>query len=258
MTEENKFKKVDQIDLYDDGIGYVQLWDASHSNESEEQRIWTVSTIASLAYGNEEPKNPKALYERLQTLKHESLWEFIRQPYSNGSTIQLSMRHSKQRELHGYEEYNATRAHKGTIACFRIKVPIFVARQFMRHRSGSYLEVSRRYTKNSKVPFQFWYPEDFSGNKLMFESQWLQDYDVMLQQYDTQIASRFLPQVTYTEFYCMFEQEGLKNFLKLRTDRHSQKPIRDLSLGMLELLKNNQHELYLKVVPDYEKVKPDV
>lgn len=73
--EESKFLKVDQIDLYSDGIGYVQLWDASHSNESEAQRIFTVADISSLAYGNDEAKNPESLYERLQTLKHESLWE---------------------------------------------------------------------------------------------------------------------------------------------------------------------------------------
>lgn len=37
MTESNKFQCVDTISLYDDGIGYVKLYDASHSNESEEQ-----------------------------------------------------------------------------------------------------------------------------------------------------------------------------------------------------------------------------
>lgn len=50
MTEENKFKLVDSIGLYDDGIGKVSLYDASHANESEEQRIWTVSTLAGIAY----------------------------------------------------------------------------------------------------------------------------------------------------------------------------------------------------------------
>jgi len=75
MTEENLFKKVDTVDLYGDSIGRVDLYDASHANESEEQRIYTVTTTASLAYGNEEAKNPEALYERMKSIKHESLWE---------------------------------------------------------------------------------------------------------------------------------------------------------------------------------------
>jgi hypothetical protein len=75
MTEANKFVPLDFELLYNDNIGYVQLYDASHANESEEQRIWTVTTTASLAYGNEEAKNPEALYERMKSIKHESLWE---------------------------------------------------------------------------------------------------------------------------------------------------------------------------------------
>jgi hypothetical protein len=77
MTEENKFKPKGSIDLYRDAIGKVTLYDASHANESEEQRIWTVTSIASLAYGNEEALNPEALYQRMQSIKHESLWEWI-------------------------------------------------------------------------------------------------------------------------------------------------------------------------------------
>lgn len=49
MTEQNLFQPIDTIQLYNDSIGHVTLYDASHSNESEEQRIWTVTTIASLA-----------------------------------------------------------------------------------------------------------------------------------------------------------------------------------------------------------------
>ena len=49
MIEKNKFIPVDTVDLYGDSIGKVTLYDASHTNESEEQRIWTVTTIASLA-----------------------------------------------------------------------------------------------------------------------------------------------------------------------------------------------------------------
>jgi hypothetical protein len=49
MTEQSKFLPVGSIPVYDDGIGVVTLYDASHANETEEQRIHTVTTIASLA-----------------------------------------------------------------------------------------------------------------------------------------------------------------------------------------------------------------
>jgi flavin-dependent thymidylate synthase len=147
------------------------------------------------------------------------------------------------------EEYS-----KENIACFRIKVPIFVARQFMRHRSFSYLEMSRRYTKGSKVPFEFWFPEYFSVvNKNNMIRDYLMNYEILCSEgYETQVASRFLPQTTYTEFYMMGSSEGLRNYFNLRCDSHAQKEIRDLSLSMLQLLYKHQPEFYIKVVPNDE------
>jgi thymidylate synthase (FAD) len=246
MLEENKFLPVDSIELYGDSIGRCTLYDASHANESEEQRIWTVTTTASLAYGNESAKNPEALYERMKSIKHESLWEMCRSgqaPY----TIENSMRSQMTDMMY----HTDTNQHKQNIACFRIKVPIFVARQFMRHRSFSYLEMSRRYTKGSKVPFEFWFPPYMNGSKIAFNADQLYD-ELIHAGYETQVASRFLPQITYTEFYCMCEEKGLKNFLNLRLDSHAQKEIQDLSFSMLQLLYTHQYELYKKVVPNDE------
>jgi thymidylate synthase (FAD) len=251
MTEENKFKEVDSMQLYNDGIGYVKLYDASHANESEEQRIWTVTTISSLAYGNEEAKHPNKLYKKLQQLGHESLAEFIVDTYP-ATGIAHSMRNAPLDYDDRYSTPQNIVEHKENIACFRIKVPLFVARQFMRHRSFSYLEMSRRYTKGSKVPFEFWFPEevhpyfkkDYSYNQIELYKNWIDDG------YETQVASRFLPQTTYTEFYCMTNTEGLKNFFKLRCDSHAQKEIQYLSFSMLKLLYTHQYELYKKVAPD--------
>jgi thymidylate synthase (FAD) len=252
MTEENKFKEVDNIQLYNDSIGYIKLYDASHANESEEQRIWTVTTIASLAYGNESAKNPEALYERMKSIKHESLWEFIRDSYGTCG-INSSMREQQHQYTYNYNHRIDT--HKENIACFRIKVPIFVARQFMRHRSFSYLEMSRRYTKGSKVPFEFWFPEDFPVvTKNHMIRDYLMGYELLCNDgYETQVASRFLPQTTYTEFYCMAEEEGLRNFLKLRLDSHAQAEIRECAEAMLELLVRHQPELAKKVFDYKEK-----
>lgn len=255
MTEQNLFKPIDTIQLYNDNIGKVTLYDASHSNESEEQRIHTVTTLASLAYGNESAKNPEALYERMQSIKHESLWEFIRDGVDTCDSIACSMRNyfdtMEEYELGYYKE------HKQNIACFRIKVPIFVARQFMRHRSFSYLEMSRRYTKDAKVPFEFWFPQDFNeqfNHVNDFAESHRQDFKSIMHRiatkYHTQVASRFLPQITYTEYYIMGEVEGLKNFFKLRLKEDAQAEIREVAEAMLQLLKTHQYTLYYKMKHD--------
>lgn len=256
MVEVNKFQPIETKPLYNDNIGKVTLYDASHANESEEQRIWTVTTIASLAYGNESAKNPEALYERMQSIKHESLWEFIR--YGEYSTcyynkydrtkIDSSMRSFLKGEKQAWFTSSSYEAHQSSIACFRIKVPMFIRTQFMRHRSFSYLEMSRRYTKDSKQPFEFWFPNDFPYNKHEWIDQWQHDYaDLCIAGKHTQVASRFFPQTTYTEFYMMGEVEGLTNFFKLRLDEHAQAEIRELAEGMLSLLEAHQKELYNKV-----------
>jgi thymidylate synthase (FAD) len=256
LGETNKFIPVDKIDLYNDSIGYVELYDASHANESEEQRIWTVTTIASLAYGNESAKNPEALYERMKSIKHESLWEFIRDGYDSCG-IDSSMR--AQEYLYEHRYSCDIDWHKQNIACFRIKVPIFVARQFMRHRSFSYLEMSRRYTKGSKVPFEFWFPKNFTKDSA-HQNDWVQafnrTYDSIIKQgYETQVASRFLPQTTYTEFYVMGEIDGLTNFFKLRLDSHAQQQIRECAEAMFELLNRHQHNLALRIQNKIDYVK---
>jgi hypothetical protein len=252
MTEENKFKEVDSIQLYDDNIGYVKLYDASHANESEEQRQYTVANIASLAYGSNESKNPAALYERLKVLHHESCFEFVRDGYGScGINSSLRMQPNPYKDNYSHD----AERHKQNIACFRIKVPIFVARQFMRHRSFSYLEMSRRYTKGSKVPFEFWFPNCMSEeHKAVHISSFEADMDAVIEMYnlETQVASRFLPQTTYTEFYCMGHSDGLKNYFNLRCDSHAQKEIQDLSFSMLQLLYKHQPELYINVVPNDE------
>jgi flavin-dependent thymidylate synthase len=248
MMEENKFIKLDFEPLYNDNIGYVKLYDASRANTSEDQRIWTVTTIASLAYGNEKAKNPEALYERMKSIKHESLWEFIRNPLTN---IENSMRNSPDEYENRYSDDQSIIEHKENISCFRIKVPMFVRAQFMRHRAFSYLEMSRRYTKGSKVKFEFWFPENFSKDAA-HQNDWVKAfnrtyYSVSKQGYETQVASRLMPQTTYTEFYMMGSTEGLKNFFKLRCDAHAQKEIQDLAFAMLKLLSIHQPELYRKV-----------
>lgn len=106
------------------------------------------------------------------------------------------------------------------------------------------------YDKDSKQPFQFYHPAqaeryiDFN----LLDRYALDTYDALIKQgHHTQVASRFLPQTTYTAFYMMGEIEGLKNYFRLRLDSHAQEEIRLLSEGMIALLEKHQPKLYKKV-----------
>ena len=258
MIEENKFKKIDNKDLYNDSIGSVSLYDASYSNTSEEQRIWLVTTLASIAYGNETSKNPEELYKRLQSLKHESLWEFIRdvgyvheiddEYFAPGCTISGSMRNVRKDVQYELSETDIVNEYKNNIACFRIKIPIFIARQFFRHRSASFIETSRRYTNNTKKPFEWFCNYGSEEANIIVDNFHKESYNTYLKLLDlgihTQKASRILGQDVYTEFYCMFEKDGLKNFFNLRCEAHAQAEIRELAESMAMMIRDNQPELF--------------
>jgi len=128
---------------------------------------------------------------------------------------------------------------------FQIKCPIFVARQWMRHRWGSYNEVSARYTE---VKEEFYIPEKFRAqdkvNKQgsvaadLPQEKLLETYRATLHQsYQAyhalieagvarEMARMALPVSQYTQFYWTLNARSLMNFLSLRTDGHAQYEIR--------------------------------
>ncbi|MCX7641929.1 MAG: FAD-dependent thymidylate synthase [Elusimicrobiales bacterium] len=130
---------------------------------------------------------------------------------------------------------------------FHIKCPIFVARQWMRHRWGSYNEVSARYTE---VKDEFYIPEKFriqdtknkqgslSSEQLehkelikIYENAVETSYKIYLELLSKGIAREMarmiLPVSSYTQFYWTVNARSLLNFLKLRLDEHAQYEIRE-------------------------------
>ena len=135
---------------------------------------------------------------------------------------------------------------------FELKMPIFVARQWVRHRTVSMNEVSARYTqlpeemfvphpldiaKQSTLNKQGRGPErDFSPagagairkdiKKVNREAY--ATYTDLLEEYDLarELARVVLPLSTYTKFVWKVDLHNLLHFLKLRTDKHAQKEIR--------------------------------
>lgn len=123
---------------------------------------------------------------------------------------------------------------------FYVEAPIYVAREFMRHRIASYNEVSGRYKKLS--PRFFVYPEgrgtvnDGTGAKpnlvagtseqndlatmaleYVYSEAW-ETYEAMLEKgIATEVARAVLPVGQMTEFYVTMNLRSLMNFINLRT-----------------------------------------
>jgi len=254
--------KIDQLPLW--GAGFAELWDFSRANENEEARIEAISTVASICYG-QPPKDAKKLVERLWKEPNglpSSAFEFIRA--GNTPEISESLRNNPWLSPDGrYAEYRQMpigvikRRHKESIATFRLKVPIFIARQVMRHRSFSFQELSRRFVDEKRAPLEFWQPNESSGDYYRGVNISIEIYIPAAEIYSwlikagarPEVARAILPQSLYTQFWMMGDVPAWKNYFKLRTDSHAQKEHRQLAEAMLELLKKHQPELYEKVKP---------
>jgi thymidylate synthase (FAD) len=144
---------------------------------------------------------------------------------------------------------------------FHVKIPVFVARQWIRHRTANVNEVSARYTemkdemylppleqisaqsKDNKQgrdtqPF----PQETAEHiqSLIRESNENQ-YEVYQKLLDLGIARELarsvLPVGHYTEWYWKIDLRNLMNFLALRLDPHAQWEIRVYAEAMASIVK---------------------
>lgn len=132
---------------------------------------------------------------------------------------------------------------------FHIRCPIFVAREWMRHRVGSFNEFSLRYAKATDdfyvpeaddVRSQVGKPGAYSFEPVPDEvaevtREKLQAvYDAAYQAYEElvelgvarELARSALPVGAYTEFYWTINARSLMNFLSLRNAETAQREIR--------------------------------
>ncbi len=141
---------------------------------------------------------------------------------------------------------------------FDVKAPIFVFRQWHRHRTWSYNEVSARYTE---LPEEFYVPElsqittQSTSNKQMRTDEVHPDAGGMrsvihdqcvtaFQKYKLLIASGcprelargVLPVNTYSHMFASVDLLNLMKFLKLRVHAHAQYEIRVYAEAMLRLI----------------------
>ena len=120
---------------------------------------------------------------------------------------------------------------------FKVRCPIFVARQWMRHRLGSYNEKSARYTKIDS----FYIPPylSYEDQQIVATSttQSLVTYNNILDKgIRREVARMILPVNSMTEFFWTVNFRTLMNFITLRIDPHAQREIRDCAHGICVLI----------------------
>lgn len=142
---------------------------------------------------------------------------------------------------------------------FYMKMPIFVARQLVRHRTASINEVSYRYVKAARefyVPALDRMQKKAESNKQGSSSEVIeypqQAADLIRwagnQAFDTyetllemglapELARSVLPLGTFTEWYWQADLHNTLHMLRLRLDPHAQYEIRVYAEAMRELLR---------------------
>lgn len=171
---------------------------------------------------------------------------------------------------------------------FHVKAPIFVARQWMRHRMGSFNEVSARY---SVMPDEFYVPDPVrkqsESNKQGSSDETVDEFkptptanpiDVRLYLKEVTFANAYkdykalleagvarelarcvLPTSLYTEFYWTVDLWNLMHFLRLRIDSHAQKEIQVYGQAILQLVKEHcDLEYAMEAFQDYILDKPNI
>lgn len=152
-----------------------------------------------------------------------------------------------------------------------IKLPIFVMRQYVRHRMQNLNEVSARYTE---LPNEFYIPTKWrkqdTKNKqgsteggftdkeneyasgvlrLACESAYRQYQQFLENGVAREMARMVLPVNIYTEIYACWDMKNLLHFITLRDDGHAQSEIQEYGRAIKAVCR----KLFPGVIKAYEK-----
>jgi thymidylate synthase (FAD) len=166
-----------------------------------------------------------------------------------------------------------------TVFRFHVKCPIFVMRQWIRHRIASYNEKSGRYAKMKEefhVPKKFRrqvkknYVFAWLGKKasIMAEEIVRTSYNLSYRAYQKLLelgvakeqARLVLPLSLYTEFYWTINGRSLMNFIKLRNDKHAQWEIRQFAKVIDKIFKEKcpwTHSAFIRFYIHGEKLEEE-
>lgn len=147
---------------------------------------------------------------------------------------------------------------ESVVFTFDVKAPIFVFRQWHRHRTWSFNEISARY---SRLPEEYYIPEVSQITTQSKDNKQMRTDDIHPLAEDAQdiisrscaeafenyqsligmgipreLARGVLPVNTFSHMFCTVDLHNLSHFLKLRLHEHSQYEIRVYAQAMLDLI----------------------
>lgn len=285
--------------LYGDNIAKVEQYDFSRANMSDEARTLAITTIATVCTQKFESIGSEKLCTKLLTEAHgipSSAYGFVpvllnqkqwRNVYGlmqhthiirphfhcsrfgqwieNGQYMLTNLRAlvndiglEASKEFYNTDE-NEIAIIKKHFKVFKHKMDIRSARQFMRHTTAVWQELSRRYVSGKKVPFEFymsdkmknvyddysalgcWTKEQIDGkvppSTKTIQEQLLEIYnDAIEQGIKPQDARDILPLCTYTEIWSGWQPFALENMLTERTAIGTQWELRQTALAIKELI----------------------
>lgn len=266
--------------LYGDNIAKVEQYDFSRANSSDEARTLAITTIATVCTQKFESIGSEKLCTKLLTEAHgipSSAYGFIPvlideylfsmnlllfgdkntedmnvykfgQKVEDGKYLLTNLRAlvndiglEASKEFYNTDE-NEIAIIKKHFKVFKHKMDIRSARQFMRHTTAVWQELSRRYVSGKKVPFYFYISEIWKQKGL--EEQRTQRCLEGVNLYNYAISKGISPQdardclefCTYTEIWSGWQPFALENMLTERTAIGTQWELRQTALAIKEMI----------------------
>lgn len=258
-----------------DGCGSVEEWDFSLANSSYESRVYFVTKVASICYGNPKALSSISLFDRLQAEAAglpSSSYEFVPVLITKEQFAKVDLKQCyKFGELVADEQYLLTNLRaliadvgpeeslkylntseeeiqtiRDNFKVYLFNVDLATRAQMVRHRC-SWQELSRRYVSGKKTPFDFYISEKLSGIEHescdfgKYSTEYIIQTCVAHYNYAISIgvkpeeARRIIPQAMMTTIWGAFQPTQLANFFTLRLDSHAQREIRLVAEAMKEI-----------------------
>ncbi|TLS99903.1 FAD-dependent thymidylate synthase [Aliarcobacter cibarius] len=191
----------EKLNIFNDNIAYVEIWDFSKANMSEENRIKAITTVASICYQNPKAIGSESLYNRLlaeskglpsssfefvpiliplskiyhrldvadihiskfgEIIKHNAVYYLL----TNFRAIVYDVENTRLEEtwLKFFNTEEDCEIIKQHFKVFLYKVDLPTRSQMVRHRVN-WQELSRRYVSGERVPFEFYVSEKMKNVK---------------------------------------------------------------------------------------------
>jgi len=190
---------------------------------------------------------------RSARVSHDAAWRAGENEHKDRKLIRFLMRNQH------------TSPFESVIFTFEVKAPIFIARQWMRHRAQKYNEISARYTK---LELSYYLPEhigqqsganhqardidqpnpseDLIRHKMdEIMTECMEVYDQLIEAgVPREVARVILPVSTYTRFFATVDLHNLFHFLNLRNSEHAQHEIQQYAIAVKQLISPIVPEAY--------------